>query len=147
MKTMLALLVSTALATTALAQQRPQRPASPPATQAPAPAPEPPAPVYEPLMLELSEIMGALSIMSDVCRKPGDSGPFGEAWRAKMAGLIDVEAQTAGMRERLAGAYNRGALTYRTTYRACTPAGRVALERLLADGARIAAEINSRFGT
>lgn len=147
MRALLILLLCTLLATVGVAQQRP-RPAAPPAAaQTPAPPPEPPPPIYEPLMLELSEIMGALSVMSEICRKLGDTGPVGEAWRAKMSGLIEVEAQTPGMRERLAGAYNRGALTYRTTYRVCTPAGRVALERLLGDGARIAAEINSRFGT
>jgi uncharacterized protein (TIGR02301 family) len=129
----------------AVGQQRPPRPAAPPPqVQTP---PEPPPPVYEPLMLELAEVMGALSVMSEVCRRPGDTIPVGDAWRAKMAGLIELEAQTQGMRDRLAGAYNRGALTYRTTYRSCTRAGRVALERLLTDGARIAAEINSRFGS
>lgn len=141
--------ISASLLCSAMAQQRPRPPAQA-APVAPQPPPEPPPAVYEPQLLRLSEILGALTYLTELCRSDGPSlrpEAEGDAWRGKMRDLLEAEAQTPGQKERLAGAYNRGFLGYRTTYRTCTPSGKQALERLLVEGARLAHEISNRYGS
>lgn len=121
-------------------------------TPAPTPPPpvEAPPPVYEPQLLKLAEILGSLTHMADICRGEITASvpdPSGEAWRSRMRELIEAEAQSPSQKERFAGAFNRGFAGYQTTYRACTPSGRLALERLLEEGARLAQDLSSRFGT
>ena len=122
----------------ALAQQRPR---AAPAPEQPAPPPEPPPPPYERQMLRLSEILGALAFLRELCGA-GD----GEAWRAKMAALLDAEATTEARKARLAGAYNRGYRGFQLVHRVCTPAAEAAIARYLAEGARIARDLAGRWG-
>ena len=114
-------------------------PAQPPAP--PPPAPEPPPPPYEPQVLRLSEILGALSFLRELC-SAGDAAGF----RARMTALIEAEAPSPARRERLAGAFNKGFSSYALSHRTCTPAAQLAAERSLAEGARLAREITSRYG-
>lgn len=114
-----------------------------PAATAPAvaDAPEGPPPPYEPQLLRLSEILGALSYLRDIC-----TAHDGDAWRAKMAALLDAEAKTQTRRERLAGAFNRGFRGYEVIYRTCTPNADTVIARYLNEGGRIARDINYRYG-
>lgn len=147
-------LITALVALPVAAQQRTTRP---PAASAPAPQPAPPAPVapespapaYEPQLLLLAEILGALTFLSDLCRDslPPDAAQTSDLWRTKMRELIDVETTTSGQKERYAGAFNRGFIGYQTTYRACTASGRLALQRLTADGVQLAHEIANRYGS
>lgn len=127
----------------ALAQQA-QRPApaqpAPQSSPKPAP-PEAPPPPYEAQLLRLSELMGALAFLRDLC-----GGGDGEDWRRRMADLLDAEATTQARRERFAGAYNRGFRGFETTYRACTPAAETAIARYLEEGSRIARDVSGRYG-
>lgn len=146
-----ALLLMGLLAEPVAAQQRqqPARPATPAPAQPPAP-PEPPPAIFEPLLIQLSEILGALTFLTELCKGEtglGTTQLTGEAWRQRMRDLLEAEAHTAGQKERYAGAFNRGYSGYATTYRACTPAGKTAIERLLQDGARIAKDLSNRFGS
>ena len=125
-----------------LAQAQAQQRAAPPRAPEPAPAPrvEPPPP-YEPQLLRLAEIMGALAWLRDLCgQKDGD------AWRARMTSLIDAEATTEARKERLAGAWNRGFRGFEATYRACTPNAELVISRYLDEGQRIARDVANRFG-
>ncbi|MBL8589143.1 MAG: TIGR02301 family protein [Methylobacteriaceae bacterium] len=135
----LTLAAALALAPPALAQQRGRAPAAPPAE--PAPAPEPPPPPYEPMLLRLSEIMGALAFLRDLCGERD-----GEVWRARMGKLLEAEATTEARKARLAGAYNRGYRGFELTYRVCTPAAETAIVRYLAEGQRLARDLSSRWG-
>jgi uncharacterized protein (TIGR02301 family) len=108
--------------------------------KAPAPAPEPPPP-YEPQLLRLSEIMGALTYLRDLCGERD-----AEAYRAKMSALLSVEGTTDARKERLAGAYNHGFQGYALTYRACTPAARVVIARFLDEAARVSKDLANRYG-
>ncbi|MBK9083420.1 MAG: TIGR02301 family protein [Rhizobiales bacterium] len=134
-----------ALAPPALAQQGPRpRPATPAPQQAapapPAPTPEPPPPPYEPQLLRLSQIMGSLAFLRELC-----GARDGDAWRLRMTALLEAEATTEARKERLAGAYNRGYRGFELTYRACTPAAETAIARYLAEGGRIARDLAGRF--
>jgi uncharacterized protein (TIGR02301 family) len=115
---------------------------APAALEAPgtAPQPEPPPPPYEPQLVRLAEIMGALAFLRDLC---GDKD--GGEWNARMKALIDSEAKTDARRERLAGAYNRGFRGYQTIYHVCTPAAQLIIARFLDEGGRLAHEIANRF--
>jgi uncharacterized protein (TIGR02301 family) len=116
-------------------KQQPAQPATPP------PAAEGPPPPYEPQLLRLSEILGALSYLRDLCG-PED----GEDWRVKMTALLEAEAKSGQRRLKLTGAFNRGFRGYETTYRSCTPNARAAITRYLDEGGRIAHDIAYRYG-
>ena len=108
----------------------------------PAPAAEgPPAP-YDPEMLRLAEILGALTYLDDLC----GSKPSGD-WRAKMQTLLEAEAKTTAKKERLAGSYNRGFHDYERTYQVCTQNAQAVISRFLAEGGKIAHEVVNRYGS
>lgn len=113
---------------------------APGAKAAPALEAEPPPP-YDPEILRLAEILGALTYLDTLCA----SNPPGD-WRAKMQALLDAEAKTAARKERLAGSYNRGFHDYERTYRLCTPNAQAIIGRFLAEGAGIAHEVVNRYG-
>jgi uncharacterized protein (TIGR02301 family) len=144
-----ATLAAVVLAAPAFAvEKKPARSDKPPAAAAkPQPQPEPQtapaeAPPYEGQLMRLSEIMGALAYLRDLCAD-GD----GAEYRARMAALLDAEAATnQERREKLAGAFNRGYRGYETTYRSCTPNARTVIIRFVDEGGRLAREISYRFG-
>ena len=129
------------LATQGALAQAPARAPSQAPAQPPRPTQEAPPPPYEPQLLRLAEILGALAWLRDVC---GDKD--GDQWRASMRALMEAEAQTEPRRERLAGAYNRGFRSYETLYRSCTPNAETIIERFLDEGGRLANEVTNRFG-
>ena len=104
-------------------------------------APEATPPPHEPQLLRLSEIMGSLAWLREVC---GDND--GDQWRAGMRRLMEAEAQTEARRERLAGAYNRGFRSYEMLHRTCTPGARTIIERFLDEGGKLAGDIVARYG-
>jgi uncharacterized protein (TIGR02301 family) len=119
----------------AQAQQR-----AAPAAPAPAPPPvEQPVP-YEPELLRLSEVIGILTFMTALCRVADDG-----AWRRRMAALLELEGQTDGRKERLAGAFNRGYQTYQYAHNSCTDSARLIIERSLGEGERLSRHLTTRF--
>ena len=109
--------------------------------KAPAPAPEPPPPPYEPQLLRLAELMGALAYLRELC-----GAHDADAYRAKMANLLEAEAKSEQRKEGLAGAYNRGFGEYGLFYRSCTPAAREIIGRYLDEAAKISADVANRYG-
>ncbi len=108
----------------------------------PPPPAEGPPPPYEPQLLRLSEIMGALSYLQPLCGAPdAASAP----WRAEMENLMNAENAGPSRREKLAGAFNRGVSGYEFSYHACTPSARLVSARFLDEGARIAHDISTRY--
>jgi uncharacterized protein (TIGR02301 family) len=108
---------------------------------APAPETEPARP-YDPEILRLAEILGALTYLDTLCA----SNPQGD-WRAKMQALLEADAKTAARKERLAGSYNRGFRDYERTYHLCTPNAQAIIGRFLAEGAGIAHAVVNRYST
>ena len=103
-------------------QQRPRPPAQAPATPAPEPAEVPLA--YEPELLRLSEALGVIAFVSQLCAEPD-----AEDWRRRAQQIIEAEGATQARRERFAGAFNRGFLGHQGMYRACTGAAQLVLDR------------------
>lgn len=133
---------------------------------APNPTPavaEAPPPAYEPQLLRLSEVMGALAYLQAVCDAPGGGAPVtaassgaassdaaldtarDKAWRDRMEALMTAEEAGPSRREKLAGAFNRGWQGYQYSYRICTPNAQLARSRFLDEGARLAHDISTRF--
>jgi uncharacterized protein (TIGR02301 family) len=134
----LAMALTVFMAGSALAQPAPAKAPTPP--DPPAPVAEPPPP-YESQLLRLAELMGALAYLRDLC-----GAHDADAYRAKMASLLEVEAKSAARKEGLAGAYNRGFGEYRIFYRACTPAAKEIIARYLDEAAKISADVANRYG-
>ena len=128
-------LAALALAASPLAAQTP--PVKP---AAPAEQPAEPPPPYEPQLLRMAEVIGALSYLRDLCGA-GDGATF----RAEFANLMETEGTTTSRKETLAGAFNRGLRDYELTYRACTPAAREIVARFLDEAARIAKDVAARW--
>jgi len=92
-------------------------------------------------MTRLTEILGALSFLRDLC---GDGD--GEEWRGKMSTLLNAEAPSGARRQKLTAAFNRGFRGYELTYRACTPNARLVISRYLDEASRLSREIAYRYG-
>ena len=103
----------------------------------------PPAGVaaYEPDLLRLSEILGAVQFLRELC-----GTNEGSLWRQQMQALIDAEQPTDLEKARMIDRFNRGYESYRSVYRVCTDSARLAVDRYLEEGARIAAEVAARYG-
>lgn len=136
-----ALCLAAASAHKAAAQTRTapaQGAAAPPSLPAPQPLESPPP--YERQLLRLSEILGALAWLTELCGdRPGDQ------WRKQMATLMEAEATSAPRRERLAGSYNRGFRGYSAMHLRCTPSAQLVITRFLEEGGRIARDVANRY--
>ncbi len=116
------------------------KPILPPPGPTPARAPPAETKPYDPQIMRLSEILGALTYLRDLC---GDADA--SQWRARMQALLDAEGTPPSRRDRLAGAYNRGIEGYSLSYRICTPNAHAVIERFLAEGGRIAKAVENRY--
>lgn len=122
-----------------------------PACAADGPTPPPAAPPqevkppdikpYDPQLLRLAEVLGALSYLRGLCGA-GD----GDVWHKRMQALLDAEGTTPARKDRLAGSFNRGIDGYSLSYRSCTPNALVIVERFLGEASRIARQVENRFG-
>ena len=134
----LALALCAGVAASAGAQPAAPKPHAP---AGPAPAVVEPPPPYEPQLLRLAEIMGALAYLSDLC-----GAHDADAYRAKMAALLEAEARSEARKESLAGAFNTGFRGYALSYRACTPAAQEIIARFLDETAKISTDLANRYG-
>jgi len=109
------------------------RPAPRPVVSAPTEAPPPAeAPPYEGQLLKLSELMGTVAFLADLCPDLHDPDQNGEMWRQKAKGLLDAESNNDTLKALLAGAYNRGYAGYEVNYHLCTDTARLSFKHALA---------------
>jgi uncharacterized protein (TIGR02301 family) len=101
----------------------------------------PPAP-YQAQLVRLSEVLGALTFLRDLCPEKD-----GAEWRDKMSALLEAEAPSGPRRESYVAAFNRGFHGYELTYRACTENARGASARFLDEAAKISRDVSYRFGS
>lgn len=116
-----------------------------PATETPAPAPLPQRPPdlpQEKPLAEISETLGSLAFLAQICTPELKPNP----WQRRMEALLDAEGENSSLRERMIGAYNQGFGAYSTTYRRCTESALAARRVLTLEAARLAREIERRFG-
>jgi uncharacterized protein (TIGR02301 family) len=139
MRLRMAMLLLLCVSVSALAQQRPV--AQPPKAQPQEPPPPEIPLVYEPQLLRLSETLGVIAYMSQLC---GESGV--DAWRQRAEQLIEAEGATPARKERLAGAYNRGFLGHQAMHRGCGDRTRLVIERKLKEAREVAQDLSNRFG-
>ena len=97
-------------------------------------------PPYEGEMARLSEILGALHYLRPLCGA-AESG----RWRGEMEALLEAEQPALERRGRMIASFNRGYFTYEQTYRSCTDAAGLAIERFLSEGARLSRDIATRY--
>ena len=131
----LTFLLALAFAAPALAQTAGgQTPATPTVEEKPAP--------YDERLERLSEILGAVHYLRNLCADTVEDN-----WRASMQRLMELEAgNEPKRREKLTAAFNRGYRSFAAIYTACTDSAVVAEERYRNEGATLATEITARFG-
>ena len=88
---------------------------------------------YDEKMLRLSEILGAVHYLRELC---GNSD--GQLWRDRMRELLDSEGATALRRQKLTRSFNSGYRSYSRTYSTCTQSAQTAINRFLVEGSDLA---------
>ncbi|WP_416355970.1 TIGR02301 family protein [Aureimonas phyllosphaerae] len=117
----------------------------PPAEETPAaeePAAKPSnAPYMKPLS-RLATVLGSLHFLRGLC---GDANA--DVWREKMNAILEAQAPGEADRRTLVSHFNQGYRSFESTYRKCTPAATVAVERYAKEGADLSREISARYGS
>ena len=137
------LLVTAALALVSLTAkaQAPQAPQAPGTLEVTPESTEKPAP-YDDKLARLSEIIGAVHYLRNLCEKEGEP-----EWRDAMQRLIDAEtASEPKRRARMVSAYNRGYRSFASVYTTCTASAIAAEGFYRNEGATLAVEIAARYG-
>lgn len=88
---------------------------------------------YDDKLLRLSEILGAVHYLRELC-----GADEGQLWRDRMRDLIDAEGSSALRRARLTRSFNKGYQGYSRTYRTCTPSAQTAINRFLVEATQLA---------
>lgn len=98
-------------------------------------------PAYEGQLMRLSEILGALHYLRNLC-----GAEEGQLWRDEMQKLIAAEKPSEQSQAQMVAAFNRGFRGYAEIHRECNEPAIEAANQFLAQGTRIAAEIPNRYG-
>ena len=96
-------------------------------------AADPDARPYDAQIYRLSEIMGAVHYLRELC-----GAEEGQEWRDRMRDLVNAEGTSALRRARLVDNFNKGYRGYARTYRTCTKPAILAINRFMQQGASIA---------
>ena len=104
-------------------------PIVPKQTSAPPPPDDRP---YDPKLLRLAEILGAVHYLRELC-----GAEEGQLWRNQMKEILRFEGSTAIRRAKLVNSFNDGYRGYRRTYRSCTSSATLAINRFLTEGSQI----------
>lgn len=97
------------------------------------PSADPDARPYDAQIYRLSEIVGAVHYLRELC-----GAEEGQAWRNQMRDLVNAEGTSALRRARLVDSFNKGYRGYARTYRTCTRPAVQAITRFMQQGASIA---------
>jgi uncharacterized protein (TIGR02301 family) len=87
---------------------------------------------YDPQLMRLSEILGAVHYLRELCQ-----GKDGQRWRDAVNQLIKTEGNTALRRATIARRFNLGYRGYRRTYRKCTPSAKNTITRFFKEAIEI----------
>ncbi len=89
----------------------------------------------------LATILGSMHFLRGIC---GDADA--DLWRVKMDDILTAQAPNEADRRILVASFNQGYRAFASTYRKCTPAATVAMERYRQEGANLSREISARYG-
>ncbi len=109
--------------------------------QEPKPPPSEPTAPYDDRLLRLAEILGSVHYLRALC-----GANEGNKWRESMNSLIISEKPGPKRKARLVSRFNRGYRAFDQIYGNCTPSAVLAAERYRMEGAKISAQILSRYG-
>lgn len=87
---------------------------------------------YDDRLLRLSEILGAVHYLRELC-----ASNDGQLWRDRMTELMNAEGSSALRRARLTRSFNQGYRSYSRTYVTCTPTAQTAISRFIVEGVQI----------
>lgn len=107
---------------------------------APAAAAPPEAKPYDDRLMRLSEILGAVHYLRELC-----GANEGQYWRERMRELMEAEGSSALRRARLTRAFNQGYRSYSRTYNSCSPSAQTAVARFLAEGTQLSEGLIKSF--
>jgi uncharacterized protein (TIGR02301 family) len=91
---------------------------------------------YDDKLMRLCEILGAVHYLRELC-----GANEGQVWRDRMKELMDSEGSSALRRAKLTRSFNNGYRSYSRTYNTCSASAQTAINRFLAEGAEIAANL------
>ncbi|SKA36118.1 TIGR02301 family protein [Consotaella salsifontis] len=92
-------------------------------------------------LARLSAILGSVHFLRTLC---GD--PNARLYRDKMTELLAAQKASEADRRILVASFNSGYRAFESTYRVCTPAARLAVERYQKEGSSLSREISARYG-
>ncbi len=95
---------------------------------------------YEPGLFRLSEVLGSLHFLRNLCGEKGDK------WRGEMEKLLASENPNPDRRARFIASFNRGYRSFQANYTSCTPSAAEAISRYMKEGEQLSKEIAVRFG-
>ena len=98
-------------------------------------------PAYEPQMLRLSEILGSLHYLRELC-----NANEGQKWRQAMQDMIQNEEPSEDRRAQMIANFNHGFRGFQETYRECTSSAIEANNRYMSEGIKLSGEIPTRYG-
>lgn len=87
---------------------------------------------YDDKLLRLSEILGAIHYLRELC-----GANEGQYWRERMRELMEAEGSSALRKARLTRAFNQGYRSYSRTYNTCSPSAQTAVTRFISEGAEL----------
>lgn len=97
-------------------------------------------PPYHAKLLRLSEVLGSVHFLRNLC------GETGASWRNSMADLMDSEKPTAARKAQLTASFNHGYRAFDGVYVRCTGSAISALDGYMKEGTALSQEIASRYG-
>ena len=87
---------------------------------------------YDDKLLRLSEILGAVHYLRELC-----GSNDGQQWRERMKELMDAEGSSALRRAQFTRSFNQGYMSFSRTYKTCTPSAQTTANRYLNEGTQI----------
>ena len=87
---------------------------------------------YDAQIYRLSEILGAVHYLRELC-----GANEGQIWRSQMRELMSAEGTSALRRARLVDSFNKGYRGYARTYRNCTRPALLAIKRFMRQASEI----------
>ena len=94
---------------------------------------------YDEKLMRLAEVLGSLHYLRSLCGE--DNNP----WRNEMQALLDAEKPDPERRARLVARFNHGYRSFWSVHVQCTDTAVAAIDRYMAEGAKLSGEIIARY--